>query len=170
MNQEIIKSSSLYFSFCICVVLYVQLFVILFFSPTVDKYSCGCYIRVTDSTATLDSWSKSESGVVPSQITRAIADAKMHESQVDRSFFCVLFQHGTVPCMPFLPFTYALNRQGRPSSIGEAQRGSTLRSSGPGRAGSDQPWLGRHVRGLARCLARHGTAGSGRHPGGPMID
>jgi len=55
------------------------------FSPTVDKYSCGCYIRVTDSTATLDSWSKSESGVVPSQITRAIADAKMHESQVDRS-------------------------------------------------------------------------------------
>ena len=57
------------------------------FSPTVDKYSCGYYIRVTDSTATLDSWSKSESGVVPSQITRAIADAKMHESQVDRSFF-----------------------------------------------------------------------------------
>ena len=55
------------------------------FSPTVDKYSCGYYIRVTDSTATLNCWSKSESGVVPSQITRAIADAKMHESQVERS-------------------------------------------------------------------------------------
>ena len=127
------------------------------FSPTVDKYSCGCYIRVTDSTATLDSWSKSESGVVPSQITRAIADAKMHESQVDRSFFFV-FCFNTAQChacRSFLLRTRLTAKAGRRRSEKPSE---AARSDPAGRAEQAPTNLGWVVTSAGSLAVSHGTA------------